>query len=193
MLLKKNLFTLLISLVLTLFISSAASAPTDSGLKTKRTLFPRASGTKVEMGHSGSAFFAGPDLYTDNLRTCFGIAVTGTGGPFTRFLVHIPATKVSLRSQWPEFQKELNKEPSLTDKKGYISVPDPCNSQYKYTDDDLEMREQILEDLKEKVKGMTGSVPTLVERPVKDHPTGEQGTMVIKADGTVLVEGNQAH
>lgn len=100
---------------------------------------------------------------------------------------------MSLRSQWPEFQKELNKEPSLTDKKGYISVPDPCNSEYKYTDDDLEMREQILEDLKEKVKDMTGSVPTLVERSVKDHPTGEQGTMVIKADGTVLVEGNQAH
>ncbi|PLB50324.1 hypothetical protein P170DRAFT_473887 [Aspergillus steynii IBT 23096] len=133
-------------------------------------------------------------LQTDKLRTCIGVAITGGGGIFDHWLLHVSATKGQADSAISKVDKDWSLMGPKKDVEIYISSPDPdpCKSDAAARDL-IEQSQTIAKHIETELKKITGGGAKVFHRPARDNPSGHEGTMEVDGDGKVYVEGKKVN
>ncbi|KAF2268083.1 hypothetical protein CC78DRAFT_530466 [Lojkania enalia] len=152
-------------------------------------LFARLDGLPVAMGDS-QLMDLPIGLYTENLKPCIGLVVTGNKkddkSKLVRVLGHFTASRFNKEAQWQKF-KGLVEDADLENRKGYISFPDldgPEDSLSWKKDDEemMELANEIEDELKDRMDGIVEGDAKKMYRPM--NPAS---TMRVDAQNNVFV------
>ena len=127
-------------------------------------------------------------LYTEGLVTCIGVVVTGDppANQFrdTRFMAHLAGSSWMMESQWTAFSSSVE-QAALTNKRGWISLPDTSNM-----DPALKTNtEEAINLIWGKLSTLINGTPQHAYHPINMPQTLPDGSMQVDKQNQVSMGG----